>query len=87
MARKVRRGLTAAEKTKMRDRWQPGASLKSIGRALGERPSSIHLQISPYGGIRPVSRRRSRLALTVIEREMISRGIVARQLALFAEAG
>ncbi len=81
MARKVRRGFTAAEKTEMWDRWQRGESLKSIGRAFGKQSSSIYFQISPYGGIRPVPRRRSRFALTLIERETISRGLVARQSA------
>jgi IS30 family transposase len=81
MARKVRRGYTVAEKTEMWDRWQRGESLRSIGRAFGKQSSSIHFQISPYGGIRPELRRRSRLALTLIERETISRGLVARQSA------
>ncbi len=79
MARKVRRGYTAAEKTEMWDRWQRGESLKSIGRAFGKQSSSIHFQLSPYGGIRPALRHRSRLALTLWERETISRGIAAHQ--------
>ena len=70
-----RRGFTAAEKTELWDRWQRGESLKAIGRAFGKQSSSIYFQLSPYGGIRPASRRRSRLALTPAEREEISRGI------------
>jgi len=81
MARKVRRGYTVAEKTEMWDRWQRGESLRSIGRAFVKQSSSIHFQISPYGGIRPEPRRRSRLALTLVERETISRGLVSRQSA------
>jgi IS30 family transposase len=81
MARKVRRGYTAAEKTEMWDRWQRGESLSSIGRAFGKESSSIHFQISPYGGIRPAPRRRSRLALTLSERETISRGLAVDQTA------
>ena len=81
MARMVRRGYTAAEKTEMWDRWQRGEPLKSIGRAFSKQSSSIHFQLSPYGGIRPAPRRRSRLSLTLTERETISRGIVARQSA------
>jgi len=79
MARKVRRGYTAAEKTEMWDRWQRGESLSSIGCAFGKESSSIHFQISLYGGIRPAPRRRSRLALTLSERETISRGLAADQ--------
>ncbi len=77
MVRRVGRGFTSAEKVEMWDRWQRGESLKSIGRAFGKQSSSIHHQISPLGGIRPAPRRRSRRALTLSEREAISRGIVA----------
>ena len=76
-----RRGFTATEKTELWDRWQRGESLKAIGRAFGKQSSSIYFQLSPYGGIRPASRRRSRLALTPAEREEISRGIAVRQSA------
>ncbi len=76
-----RRGFTAAERTEMWDRWQRGESLKSIGRAFGKESSSIHFQLSPHGGIRPAPRRRSRLALTLLERETISRGLAADQSA------
>src|SRR6478736_983756 len=38
-------------------------------RAFGKPSSSIYFQVSPYGGIRPAPRRRSRLALTLSERE------------------
>ena len=81
MVQRFRRGYTSAEKTEMWDRWQRGESLSSIGRAFGKESSSIHFQISPYGGIRPAPRRRSRLALTLSEREAISRGLAADQSA------
>ena len=74
-----RRGFTAAEKTELWDRWQRGESLNAIGRAFGKPSSSIYFQLSPHGGIRPASRRRSKLALTLSERETISRGIAAQQ--------
>ena len=79
MSRRFRRGFTTAEKTEMWDRWQRGESLSSIGRAFSKDSSSIIFQLSPYGGVRPAPRRRSRLALRLLERETISRGIVARQ--------
>ncbi len=81
MVRRFRRGFTASERREMWDRWQGGESLKSIGRAFGKESSSIHHQLSPHGGIRPAARRRSRLALTLIERETISRGLAADQSA------
>jgi IS30 family transposase len=79
MERRYRRGFSAAEKTELWDRWQRGESLRSIGQVFGKPSSSIYFQISPYGGIRPLPRRRSRLALRLSEREGISRGIVAGQ--------
>jgi IS30 family transposase len=78
---RYRRGFTAAEKTELWDRWQRGESLKAIGRAFGKPSSSIYFQVAPHGGIRPAPRRRSRLALTLSEREEISRGIAARRSA------
>jgi IS30 family transposase len=74
-----RRGFTAAEKTELWDRWQRGESLKAIGRAFGKPSSSIYFQVAPHGGIRPAPRRRSRVALTLSEREEISRGIAVHR--------
>src|SRR5712692_10523233 len=76
-----RRGFTAAEKAELWDRWQRGESLKAIGRAFGKPSSSIYFQLAPHGGIRPPTRRRSRLALTLAEREEISRAIALDQSA------
>src|SRR5258708_21069514 len=81
MCQRYRRGFTAAEKTELWDRWQRVESLKEIGRAFGKPSSSIHLQVSPHGGIRPAPRRRSRLSLTLSEREEISRGLAVDQSA------
>ena len=81
MDRRFRRGFTAAEKTELWDRWQRGESLKAIGRAFGKPSSSIYYQMAPHGGIRPASRHRSRLALTLSEREEISRGLAAHRSA------
>src|SRR5262245_60178580 len=81
MERRFRRGFTAAEKTELWDRWKRGESLKAIGRAFGKPSSSIYFLVAPHGGIRPAERRRFRLALTLGEREVISRGVTARQSA------
>ena len=61
----------------MWDRWQRGESIKSIGRAFDRPSSSIFGQLAPSGGIRPSPQRRSRLALTLCEREEISRGVAS----------
>src|SRR5258705_7176712 len=69
--RRFHRGFTAAEKTELWDRWKRGESLKAIGRAFGKPSSSIYFLLAPHGGIGPAVRRRSRLALTLAEREVI----------------
>jgi IS30 family transposase len=81
MERRFHRGFTAAEKTELWNRWKRGESLKAIGRAFGKESSSIYFLVAPHGGFRPAERRRSRLALTLAEREVISRGVTARQSA------
>ena len=77
MAYRTRIRYSAEQKAEMWDRWQRGESLKSIGRAFDRGSSSIYGQLSPSGGIRPPTRRRSRIALTLAEREEITRGVAA----------
>ncbi len=81
MTRFTRRRLSPAEKTELWERWLRGESMNSIGRAFGKPSSSIYGQLAPTDGIRPPPRCRSRLALTLEEREEISLGI-ARQRSL-----
>ena len=68
-----------ADKALMWDRWQAGSSLHEIARLFDRGHSSIQNVLRETGGIRPPPRRRSRLALTLAEREEISRGVVAGQ--------
>ena len=75
MVYRTRIKYTAKQKAEIWDRWQRGESMTSIGRLFDRPSSSIFNMLSPTGGIRPSSRRRSRLALTLPEREEISRGI------------
>jgi IS30 family transposase len=72
-----RPGLSASQKAELWQRWKDGQSLSDIGRALDKNPGSIHGVLSSNGGIVPRARCRSRLALTLAEREEISRGIAA----------
>ena len=83
------RGFGAAAKAELWARWQRGESLKAIGRAFDKPSSSIYFQLARHGGIRPAPRRRSKLALTPVEREEISRGIAAARVRPIAgtEAG
>ena len=68
---------TEKDKALMWDRWQKGESLHSIARHFGRGHSSIQGVLGRTGGIRPLSRRRSRLSLTLADREEISRGLAA----------
>ena len=77
MSRKIGYGFTNAQRHELWDCYQRGESLNAVARALGKTSSSIYNHLSPTGGIRPVPRKRSRLALTLAEREEISRGIAA----------
>jgi IS30 family transposase len=88
MRRRYRRvGFTAAQSAELWERWKKGEGLKSIGRVFGKTSSSIFAHIRPSGGIRPAARRRSVRALTLAEREEISRGLVAgRSLRAIAAA-
>ena len=65
------------DKALMWDRWQKGESLATIARLFDRGHSSIGRILAESGGIRPLPRRRSRLALRLSEREAISRGNVA----------
>ena len=71
----MRFGLSAIEKRDVWSRWKEGQSLHEIARAFGKPHSCIRSVLLPRGGIPPIARRRSRLALTLAEREDISRGI------------
>ena len=73
----MRFGLSAIEKRDVWRRWKAGQSLHEIGRAFDKPSSSIHAVLLPRGGIPPAARCRSRLALTLAEREDISRGIAS----------
>ena len=69
--------FTEKQKTEIWDRWQRGESMSSIGRRFDRSSSSIYPVLARTGGIRPAARRRSHLALTLAEREEISRGLRA----------
>ena len=79
MSRRKRRWYTATEKSEMWDRWQRGESLNAIARAFETSHSAITKNFARFGGIRPSGRQRSRLALTLSEREEISRFIFVIQ--------
>jgi len=69
--------LSVAQRTDVWRRWKAGESLHTIGRAVDRPHTSIHCLLAHHGGIVPAVRRRSVLALTVEEREDISRGLAS----------
>ncbi len=85
MTRRTRVVYTDAQKAEMWDRWQNGESMHEIARSFDRYHSSIQRILTRNGGIRPRQRKRSPLALTLAEREVISRGL-AQQLSLRAIA-
>src|SRR4051812_37574225 len=78
MRRTIRRRRISAET--MRELWQlwkAGERLETIGAALATPHDSVYGVIRRHGGIIPQPRRRARIALTLAEREEISRGVAA----------
>ena len=78
MKYRTRTFYTDTQKSEMWDRWERGESLSSIGRRFNRASSSIYPLLARTGGIRPPKRVRSRLALTLPEREEISRGLITK---------
>lgn len=77
MRHRTRIYYTDEQKSQMWDRWQRGDSLHEIARLFDRHHSSVREILAAFGGIRPPLRRRSPRALTLAEREVISRALVA----------
>ena len=69
--------LSAGQKADVWRRWKAGESLHEMGRAHGKPHNCIRRVLLPRGGIAPAVRQRSGIALTLAEREDISRGIAS----------
>jgi len=74
-----RPGLSGAQKRELWQRWKAGQSLSEIGRALQKHAASIHGVVSANGGFVPRERTRRDGALTLFEREEISRDLAQRR--------
>ena len=79
MKRRPRILYSESQKALMWERWKKGESLQQIAQLFDRNHSSVNRILAETGGIRPAQRRRSQLALTVAEREEISRALVAGQ--------
>lgn len=86
MMRRKRVHYTNKEKTLMWERWKQGHSMHEIAAFFGcKYHTSVQQIFSKAGGFAPIERKRCTLALTVSEREEISRGL-AREYSIRAIA-
>jgi IS30 family transposase len=77
MKQRPRIYYTESQKALMWERWQKGESLSQIAQLFDRGHSSIQGVLAERGGIRPAPRCRSKVALTLAEREEISLAMVA----------
>jgi len=77
MKQRPRIYYTDSQKALMWERWRKGDSLQQIAQLFDRNHSSVQRILAETGGISPVPRCRSKRALTLSEREEISRGLVA----------
>ena len=77
MKQRPRIYYSASQRAVIWDRWRKGETIHQIAGLFDRGHSSIQRILAESGGIRPAERRRSKLALTLSEREEISRGVVA----------
>jgi transposase, IS30 family len=79
MKYRTRTYYTDNQKALMWERWRQGWTLHQIAQLFNRAHGSVHGILVRAGGIRPPQRSRSTMALTLAEREEISRAVVARQ--------
>jgi len=77
--RRPRIVYTDSQKALMWERWRQGESLHRIAELFDRKHTSVRTVLAATGGMRPPVRRRSSAALTLKEREGISRAVVAGQ--------
>ena len=77
MKRRARIYYSDSQKALMWERWKQGWTLHEIGKLFDRPHTSIHQIFAATGGFRPPQRARSPAALTLAEREEISRAMVA----------
>jgi IS30 family transposase len=77
MKQRPRIYYSETQKAMMWERWKQGESLHQIAQLFDRHHSSIRGILAQTGGICPPQRRRSSVALTLAEREEISRSLAA----------
>jgi hypothetical protein len=73
------RRFTEAERIEIWERLALGESGSTMARVFGRFPSAIYTVQRVTGGVRPAERRRRKDALTLTEREEISRGLASKE--------
>lgn len=81
MDARTRRNFSLSEREEIWRRWKEGESFSEIARALCRVPNAVKYVLKKTGGFAPPRRRRSVRALTLSEREEISRAIAAKESA------
>ena len=79
MKYRTRTFYTDSQKALMWERWRQGWTLHQIAQLFNRAHTSVQGILVRTGGIRPPQRTRSPMALTLAEREEISRGVVQGQ--------
>ena len=77
MAKIGRPGLPSDKRQEVWERWKAGDSISVIAKAVGSPPGSIFSILLPFGGIYQPPQHRRATALSLAEREEISRGVAA----------
>ena len=79
MKYRTRTYYTDSQKALMWERWKQGWTLHQIGKLFDRAHTSVQGILGASGGIPPAERHRAEVALTLAEREEISRAVVAGQ--------
>jgi IS30 family transposase len=79
MTETMRAKVSEAEQAELWRRYRGGQNCSEIGRALGRATGTIREVVCRHGGFSPRPRRRSARALSLSEREEISRGLSAER--------
>jgi len=73
------RRMTQTERAEIWDRIESGESMRAVALSLGRVPASVRQLIAETGGARPRPHKTRETALTLGEREEISRGLASNQ--------
>ena len=79
--RKAYKRLSTAELATLWEHWRAGKTTVMIGVALDQHRETVRKILEHHGGMAPRPRARSRRALSLADREEISRGLAARESA------